>query len=105
FVRTVKAQSVQIHGKILAEIHCSGCVTIANGGALEGVIHAKAINIEKGGIFSGELFIGQEEVAPAIAEVVPVPVVVKPLTQKPPIQSYAAKALRNRPTKGNPPPN
>ena len=61
FVREVKAQSVEIHGKISARITCEGCVTIASGGALEGVIYAKAINVEKGGIFSGELFIGQHE--------------------------------------------
>ena len=107
FVRTIKAQSVQIHGKVVAEIHCSGCVTIANGGALEGVIHARAISVEKGGIFSGELFIGQEEIAPSIAEIVPEPVVAKllPQKQKQAVPSYAAKALRNRPVKGNLPPS
>jgi cytoskeletal protein CcmA (bactofilin family) len=40
---------------------CEGCVTIAKGGSLEGVVYAKAINVDKGGIFSGELFIGQQE--------------------------------------------
>ena len=39
-----------------AHIHCGGCVTIGNGGALEGVIHAKSISIEKGGIrFQGTM--------------------------------------------------
>ena len=61
FVRPVKAQGVEIHGKISARINCDGCVSIAAGGALDGVIHAKAINVEKGGIFSGELFIGEPE--------------------------------------------
>ena len=61
FVRMVKAQSVEIHGKVAARITCDGCVTIASGGSLEGVIYAKSINVEKGGIFSGELFIGQHE--------------------------------------------
>ena len=40
---------------------CESAVTILKGGALEGVVYAKAINIERGGIFSGELFIGQQQ--------------------------------------------
>jgi len=61
FVRPIKVHSVEIHGKISARIMCETCVTITKGGALEGVVYAKAINIERGGIFSGELFIGQQE--------------------------------------------
>ena len=62
FARTVKARGVEIHGKVSANIHCDGCVKVASGGVLEGVIHARSINVEKGGFFSGELVIGQEEV-------------------------------------------
>ena len=65
FVREVKAQAVEIHGRVAANIMCDGCVTIASGGALEGVVHARSINVEKGGFFTGELFIGQEELAQA----------------------------------------
>ena len=65
FVRVVKAQGVEIHGKVSANITCDGGVTIAAGGALEGTVHARSINVEKGGIFSGELFIGQEELMQA----------------------------------------
>jgi cytoskeletal protein CcmA (bactofilin family) len=61
FVRPVKVHSVEIHGRISARIMCESSVTIVKGGALEGVVYAKAINIERGGIFSGELFIGQQE--------------------------------------------
>jgi len=61
FVRPVKVHSAEIHGKISARIMCESGVTITKGGALEGVVYAKAINIERGGIFSGELFIGQQE--------------------------------------------
>jgi cytoskeletal protein CcmA (bactofilin family)/predicted RNA-binding Zn-ribbon protein involved in translation (DUF1610 family) len=61
FVRPVKVQSIEIHGKASARIMCEGCVTIAKGASLEGVVYAKAINVDKGGIFSGELFIGQQE--------------------------------------------
>ena len=39
---------------------CDGAVKINKGGTLEGTLYAKAIVVEKGGIFSGELFIGQK---------------------------------------------
>ena len=61
FVRPIKAHSIEIHGKISARIMCETGVTITKGGSLEGVVYAKAINIERGGIFSGELFIGQQQ--------------------------------------------
>lgn len=61
FVRPVKVHAVEIRGKVSARIMCESGVTIAKGGCLEGVVYAKAINIERGGIFSGELFIGQQE--------------------------------------------
>jgi cytoskeletal protein CcmA (bactofilin family)/predicted RNA-binding Zn-ribbon protein involved in translation (DUF1610 family) len=61
FVRPVKVHSAEIRGKISARIMCESGLTVAKGGVLEGVVYAKAINIERGGIFSGELFIGQQE--------------------------------------------
>ena len=61
FVRPVKVHAAEIRGKISARIMCESAVTILKGGALEGVVYAKAINIERGGIFSGELFIGQQQ--------------------------------------------
>lgn len=61
FVRPVKVHAAEIRGKISARIMCESCLTIAKGGCLEGVVYAKAINVERGGIFSGELFIGQQE--------------------------------------------
>lgn len=65
FPRLVKVRAVEIHGKMVANINCDGCLSIASGGSLVGTVQAKAINIEKGGIFSGELTIGQaEEPAP-----------------------------------------
>ena len=61
FARVVKTRGVEVHGKISAHIECDGCVTIAAGGALDGVIRAKSVNFEKGSYFTGELVIGQEE--------------------------------------------
>ena len=60
-VRPIKVHSAEIHGKISARIMCETGVTITKGGELDGVVYAKAINIERGGIFSGELFIGHQE--------------------------------------------
>ena len=65
FLRPLKGRAVEINGKISARIVCEGQVTINKGGALEGTIYAKAINIETGGVFSGELFIGQQEAVQA----------------------------------------
>ncbi len=62
FVRPVKTRAIEINGQVSAMILCEGRVTIKKGGVLEGTVHAKAIEVEKGGIFSGELFIGQTEV-------------------------------------------
>ena len=63
FVRPLKGHAIEINGKVSARIVCEGQVTINKGGVLEGTIYAKAINIETGGVFSGELFIGQQEIA------------------------------------------
>ncbi len=61
FVRTLKAHSVEINGKVSARIVCETAVTINKGGFLEGTVYARSISVEKGGFFSGELFIGQAE--------------------------------------------
>jgi cytoskeletal protein CcmA (bactofilin family) len=61
FVRTVKVHTIQINGKVSARIKSETGVTINKGGYLEGTVYAKSISIEKGGVFSGELFIGQQE--------------------------------------------
>lgn len=61
FVRPVKARAVAIVGKALAVMHCDGCVTVEKGGILGGTIYAKAVNFEHGGIFIGQLRIGQME--------------------------------------------
>jgi len=72
FVRPIKAHSVEINGKISARITCETAVTINKGGYLEGIVYARSISVEKGGVFSGELFIGQTdptgEAAPALRQ-------------------------------------
>ncbi len=59
-MRLVKVQSAEINGRLSARMVCEGAVKINKGGTLEGILYAKAIVVEKGGIFSGELFIGQK---------------------------------------------
>lgn len=59
FARTIKVQTAEISGRISARIVCAGQVKINKGGVLEGTLYAKSIVVEKGGIFSGELCIGQ----------------------------------------------
>lgn len=61
FVRPVRAGVAEINGKVSARIYADK-VTITKTGELEGAVHAKAIAIEKGGIFHGDLFIGQPKV-------------------------------------------
>lgn len=60
FVRSIKAHSVEIHGKVSARV-MSDAVSIGKTGSLDGTIYAKAIAVEKGGIFHGELYIGKQE--------------------------------------------
>lgn len=63
FVRPVKVSHIEIKGKVSARITAEHLVTIAKTGSLEGVVYAKAINVEKGGVFHGELYIGRQELA------------------------------------------
>src|SRR6202011_3676598 len=69
--RRVRAASVDIKGKMSAEIIATGPVNIHKTGVLEGNVTAKSINIEKGGIFSGQLVIGQADLTQA--ELLPSP--------------------------------
>jgi len=62
-VRPVKARTVEINGKVSARLHVDGKVVIGKKGWLEGTIYAKAIVIEKGGVFLGELHIGEQEMS------------------------------------------
>jgi cytoskeletal protein CcmA (bactofilin family)/ribosomal protein S27E len=56
--RRVRAESIQIKGKMSGEI-IAQTVTVDRKGALEGDVTARAITVEKGGTFSGQLVIGR----------------------------------------------
>ena len=57
--RRVTVANIDIRGRMSAEIVATGAVTIRKTGSLEGNVTAKSIAIEKGGMFSGQLAIGQ----------------------------------------------
>jgi len=59
--RRVRAGSIEIKGKMSGEIVAQTMVTICKKGSLEGTVAAKAFSVEKGGIFSGHLIIGQAD--------------------------------------------
>jgi cytoskeletal protein CcmA (bactofilin family)/DNA-directed RNA polymerase subunit RPC12/RpoP len=57
--RRVRVTNIDIRGRMSGEIIASGSVTIRKNGSLEGNVTAKSIAIEKGGLFSGQLVIGE----------------------------------------------
>jgi cytoskeletal protein CcmA (bactofilin family)/DNA-directed RNA polymerase subunit RPC12/RpoP len=57
--RRVRVTNIDIKGRMSGEIIATGAVTIHKSGSLEGNVTAKSIAIEKGGLFSGQLAIGQ----------------------------------------------
>ena len=59
FARLVKTKLFEVKGKARARV-VADKVLIAKGGWLEGTVYARAITVDKGGVFSGELNIGQE---------------------------------------------
>jgi cytoskeletal protein CcmA (bactofilin family) len=61
FFRRVRVASIEIKGRMLGEIIAETNVTIHKNAVLEGDVTAKAITVEKGGIFSGQLVIGKAD--------------------------------------------
>jgi cytoskeletal protein CcmA (bactofilin family) len=59
--RRIRVGSIDIKGKMSGEIIATGPVNIHKTGVLEGNVTAKSIAIDKGGIFSGQLVIGQAD--------------------------------------------
>jgi cytoskeletal protein CcmA (bactofilin family)/predicted RNA-binding Zn-ribbon protein involved in translation (DUF1610 family) len=62
-MRVLKAKSVTVKGKLAARLQVDGTVTVEKKGWLEGSVVAKGIKVEKGGIFVGELIIGQQQLS------------------------------------------
>lgn len=57
--RRVRVGKIDIKGRLTAEIIATGTVNIHKTGVLDGNVTAKAISIDQGGLFSGQLVIGQ----------------------------------------------
>jgi cytoskeletal protein CcmA (bactofilin family) len=63
--RRIRVGNIDIKGRMSGEIVASGAVNIHKTGALEGNVTAKSINVEKGGLFSGQLVIGEADLTQA----------------------------------------
>jgi cytoskeletal protein CcmA (bactofilin family) len=59
FFRQIQVGSIDIRGRMSGEIAAETLVRIRSTGSLDGNVVARAINVEKGGTFSGQLIIGQ----------------------------------------------
>ena len=70
FFRRVRVKSIEIRGHMVGEVIAETVVVIHRNASLDGNVTAKAISVEKGGVFSGQLIIGssgltQAELLPA----------------------------------------
>jgi len=89
--RRIRAGSIDIKGKMSAEVIATGPVNIHKTGVLEGNVTAKSINIEKGGIFSGQLVIGQADLTQA--ELLPSPKSAAPESAEPGLAAPGTEPL------------
>jgi cytoskeletal protein CcmA (bactofilin family) len=58
FFRQVRVKSIEIRGRMSGEIIADAAVVIHRNAMLDGNVTAKSISVEKGGIFTGQLIIG-----------------------------------------------
>ena len=58
FFRRVRVKSIEIRGQMTGEVVAETVVVIHRNASLDGDVTAKAISVEKGGVFSGQLVIG-----------------------------------------------
>jgi cytoskeletal protein CcmA (bactofilin family) len=65
FFRRVRVGNIEIRGRMSGEVVAAGMVTIRKNGVLEGNVIAKAINVEKGGTFSGQVVVGRGDLQQA----------------------------------------
>ena len=59
FFRRLRVGNIEIRGRMTGEIVAESEVAIEKGGSLDGDVTARSISVEKGGLFSGPLIIGQ----------------------------------------------
>ena len=78
FFRKVTVKSIEIRGHMTGEVQAETVVVIHRNASLDGDVTAKAISVEKGGVFSGQLVIGssglkQAELLPQQSSPAPAP--------------------------------
>ncbi|MDQ2867399.1 MAG: polymer-forming cytoskeletal protein [Verrucomicrobiota bacterium] len=75
FFRRVTVGKIEIRGRVTGDVTAAGAVLVRKHGSLDGAVAAKAISVERGGVFSGQLVIGKGELLQAEllpAEIAPV---------------------------------
>ena len=65
FFRRVRVKSIEIHGRMTGDVVAETVVVIHRHASLDGNVTAKAISVEKGGMFSGQLVIGNVDLKQA----------------------------------------
>jgi cytoskeletal protein CcmA (bactofilin family) len=65
FYRQLQVKSIEIRGVMTGEIIAETVVAISSSGSLDGNVVARAINVEKGGTFTGQLVIGRQSLEQA----------------------------------------
>ncbi|MCA1660034.1 MAG: polymer-forming cytoskeletal protein [Verrucomicrobiaceae bacterium] len=58
FFRRVRTKTIEIRGQMVGDIIAEGVVVIHRNASLDGNVTAKSISVEKGGVFTGQLVIG-----------------------------------------------
>ncbi len=65
FFRQLSVGAIEIRGAMTGEIAADTLVSIRSGGSLDGNVIARAINVDKGGTFTGQLVIGRQSLEQA----------------------------------------
>ena len=76
FFRRIRVKSIEIRGHVTGEIIAETVVVVHRGASLDGDVTAKAISVEKGGMFTGQLVIGSSGLKQA--ELLPQPQLAQP---------------------------
>jgi cytoskeletal protein CcmA (bactofilin family) len=66
FMNTIFADEVEVRGRILGHIQCSGSVSIAATGLVQGDVKARAVSLEPGGQLDGAMNIVRAQVVPSV---------------------------------------
>lgn len=65
FLYTIHAEEILLRGRVVADVHCAGRLHIGRYGGLEGDLHARAMLVDKGGFYAGDVQISADTPAPA----------------------------------------